>query len=502
MSNFQEKRNLYQQVLENPDSPEVKRLILPTEQKIQMGRVDRQNWLDSLNLSSYQIKIAEKNNALELLQQQGFRIPNFAGDDESVIWNDKIYHLQNALSSSKSSDAGWLIDYFRDEIIPIQESVLDYAPTVGFGATFGVFVGDPKHCNNMFMAGVGGSVVEQDPYGTQSSDSVISITIEGRKYYLGSRHDGYDTTLVRLTDFCNKGCAYCYFGKETRNKQPNIISDTNEGLGSLNPVDQVRILGNIYRENPKMRTRDVLYSGGEPMDLDTRTWEGILREVSTWDWLDSFRICTGAFFLGSPQSISTDIIDLIFEYQEHSGVRVCFNCNVTHPEQMLRLETIVKYHEMRDKIKGLTIYPQIPVTHNNFDIYDLEKSYQNMLEICKITSNVYDGQVYKFICDMQGSIPKLLFILVASRFDSHQGISNIVKPVACEIFSDSGNSSNLSVNYNTIANIKQNGGLKITLIDSQNEKVEFAITHANGSTQRFVDIIPKSINVSRLFNSF
>lgn len=497
MLKIQEKQSLYRRVLENTNSPESLALINSTAKKIQEGRQNRQEWLAN-GITPNIYKKAERNGVLIQLEQQGFIIPQIRNCSNLVTWDHKNYHLANALSSSKTSDALYIIDRFGKVILPVKDRFLEYAPTVNFGGTFGAFVGDPDNCNNMYIPIVGGEVAEQDPYGTQSSDSVVSVNIEGITYYLGSHHPGYGTTLVRLTDFCNKGCSYCYFGVEARLKEPNIISDTKEKLGYLNPVDQVRMLGDLYRKNPEMQTKDVLFSGGEPMDLDTKTWQGILQEVATWDWLDTFRVCTGALFLGSSQSISSEIIDLIAQYQDQTGVRVCFNCNVAHSEQMLRLETIVKHREMSDKIKDLTIYPQVPVTQNNFDIHNLDSAWNNMLEMCKITSNLYGGQVYKFICDMQGSIPKILFILVASKFDRHQIISNIAKPIACEIFSDSGNSSNLTVNFNTLFNIRANGGFKITSLDGLNNMVEYFVTHANDTVQKFSDIIPKSINITEL----
>jgi hypothetical protein len=492
---MQVKEQLYTEILNAPESPEIKSLIDKGTQKIQDAKGQRQNWLDSRNFVGFEKKRVNNSGAIEHLQSQGF---DFGSKDNTSgeVWDAKQYHLVNAVSSNTTSDAAYLIHNYRDRILPVEKEFIKYASNVNFGGTIGAFIADPKKCNEMYIPIIGGKVEEQDPYGTQSSDSVIAVEKEGKLVYLGSRHPGYDTILIRLTDFCNKGCAYCYFGKETREKAPNIISDTNQSMELNNPVNQIQLLGEYLRNNPESQTSDILLSGGEPMDLSTKTWEDILKEIATWSWLKTFRICTGSLFLGSPQSISSDLIKLIADYQESTGNRICFNCNVAHPEQMLRLESIVKYFEMQKEIKGLTIYPQIPVTSNNFDIFDLEKSYNKMLEMCNITSSVYDGQVYKFICDMQGSLPKILFIQVAARFDQHQGFSNIQKPIACEIFTDSGNSSNLAVNHNTLANIKLNGGLKIISNSKDSYIIQYKITHANGTIFTFQDTLPNSIKIN------
>ncbi len=267
------------------------------------------------------------------------------------------------------------------------------------------------------------STKKPDPYGIihgksrsqidKGKPNAIKDTDTG--LLLGS-HKFSHTLLLNIDFYCPMGCSDCYKTRMgtreyldpkyiKKGKKPKIYSHYD--LGELNPPSKSQISLQAKQAvkwmNETSRGQlvyDVILSGGEPLCLSNESIKIVLDEFKRAENLRVFRICTGMLFLGAPFRISHELLDILCDFSEETGIRLTFqahlgNHHMITPEAVIAIQKIKKH--------GIPIYSQIPIKHGiNFFLDDLDKTINYLVELGR-RQVVVGIEPYMFIIDMHPS---------------------------------------------------------------------------------------------------
>ncbi len=297
-----------------------------------------------------------------------------------------------------------------------------------------------------------------DAFGVKQRDHVFTLRKDGKEYYLATHKPGYATYLVIFGKgafvYCAIGCANCYRGQETRELTPFKILQTNGESSNayfLPPNEQVKELVKVSNQPENYGIYDLLLSGGEPLQASNTTLAEILREMENAKHIKSFRICTGALFLGKAARFDDTLISLLVDYRKRTGNSVSIAAHIPHAD-MITPESI--YAALRIRKAGIEIQPQIPLIGginvfpnemqgvNVSSMEDIErryeaaliKSYKALQDVIHKVTFVTGNRPYKLLNDTEGSVPLAFQAMLWELWRRHKGESNITRATSCERF--------------------------------------------------------------------
>lgn len=359
----------------------------------------------------------------------------------------------------------------------------------------------------------------KDPFGVQRREHLVLEKIGGKLVYLATRKKDHGTylTILNIVAYCTAGCARCYRGEQTRELKrfTAINSDgSEEFVYFLPPVEQIRRLVKVWNEE-KNPPEDILFSGGEPMDVDIDDWVKIIEELKKAKYLKFFRICTGDLFLGQPfRLINPKFLKALKSFHEETGKAIKFACNMPHPKFVTpeALYTIMTLHKLGI---GIEIQTQTPLEEGILcfqrdieeklkkikrrDLTDeqliniwappLVRSFKLLRELCIKVSMIAD-RPYKFIHDMQQSVSIIYNLVLYSLLsEPHVGVTDAaIRPTSFAVFTP--HLPNLNMGYHSLQYLAKVQGAYS--IDS--EKVRMRIPHAVGSLAEYEEPYWKGIN--------
>jgi L-lysine 2,3-aminomutase len=429
---------------------------------------------------------------LAVCRRQKVEVPSFQGADpgQGEDWGNWHWHIRNRLTSVED-----LIELFP-QYLTKKTAAEEWLKNYDFSI---------MPLNLMLKNGVGkflpqiGLIPASDPYGVQQEKSVVWEELKGRKYYLATRKPGYATFLPILGGsadkvFCPIGCAGCYRGLQTRFGQPlklNKEDDTVEDLAIPSPVDQIRMLAKRWNSDPEFRdVYDILISGGEPMTLSNATWSEILQELAKAEYLKSFRICTGALFLGLPFRFDGEFISLLAGFHKQTGASVKISAHVSHLENITP-EAV--FFARRLIAAGIEILPQMPLEPGvNFWPDDLQKTTETLRQLDRRLALAVGTRSYKWIVDIQKrrinqGVSILSVIEVWRRLhDGHIGESDIDRPTSLALFFPH-ERGNLNLSYHSLWAIKMT-------VDQNKRVAQYDLPHPAGGWVKYEEPLWEGVN--------
>jgi L-lysine 2,3-aminomutase len=145
---------------------------------------------------------------------------------------------------------------------------------------------------------------------------------------------------------------------------------------------------------------DVIISGGEPLILSNEKLGNLLEELGKARNLRILRICTGTLFLGLPMRIDDELVDILDQFSNETGVRVTIQAHLACHEQIVP-ESVIAVSRLRKR--GINIYTQVPIKEGiNFFADDLHRTVKELALLGK--KQVAIGvEPYMFIVDMHPS---------------------------------------------------------------------------------------------------
>jgi L-lysine 2,3-aminomutase len=451
-----------------------------------MKKSIRQNWENNRaiwlknNLSADLIKLCQRND---------IEIPKMVNpDSDGNRWGNWQWHIKNRVTTvsdllklhpeyvgQEKALARWLESYDLS-ILPLNQI-------------------QPNGINKFLPHP--GVISEIDPYGVQQEHALILRERDNQKYYLSTRKPGYATFLPIIGGganrvYCPIGCAGCYRGPQTRFNEPlrNIKEDGSiENIIIPNPVDQIRWLVEEWNSNQEFKNvYDILISGGEPMMLSNSVWKLMLMELEKATNLRSFRICTGALFLGLPFRFDEEFINLLTDFRNRTGIQVKLSVHISHPENITP-EAII--YARRLVSAGIELLPQCPLEAGvNFWMNDLEKTEQTLRRLDLLLATVIGVRGYKWIIDMQRrrvneGVSILSAIEVWRRLhDCHQGESDITRPTSLALFFPH-ELGNLNLSFHSLWAIK---------MEVAKDVVKYQIPHPAGGWLNYEEPLWKEVN--------
>ncbi len=224
-----------------------------------------------------------------------------------------------------------------------------------------------------------------DPYGIFLKKSKIIDQDTG--LLLGSRKFKH-SFLMNIHGLCLIGCSDCYKAYYTR--EEHKLGVTLETLPK-----QTRALVNWLNRNPAVY--DVIISGGEPLLASNSAIASMLKIFEKAEHLRILRICTGTLFLGLPMRIDDELLDLLKDFSDRTGVIVRIHANLYNHFQVTP-EAIFAIRRIRKR--GFNIYSQVPIKEGiNFFSHDQRKTldFLRKLDMAEVLTGV---EPYKFIVDM------------------------------------------------------------------------------------------------------
>jgi len=435
----------------------------------------RNNWLVS-NLDQETTTLCRRNN-IEI-HKPDILLPN-------TPWGDWHWHLANRLTN-KNLDIflAIFLDYKNKEN-ELKKYLEDYDLSI-----LPINLLQPNGVNK-FLPRLNLKQVS-DPYGVQQEQSVITKIENGRKYYLTTHKKNYATFLPILGSgagrvYCPMGCAGCYRGEQTRFGKPLSlirIDSTKEQIWLPDPVTQTKWLVEEWNEHYPA-VYDILFSGGEPLMLDNKIWLGILQELKNSKYIKSFRICTGALFLGLPFRFDNEFIQMLKDFRMETGIQIKISAHVSHPEHITP-EAIMFARKLLDA--GIEILPQCPLEPGiNFWQDDLEKNVEILSRLDNLLATTIGIRTYKWLLDMQGRISLLSAIEVWRQVhDRHQGNSDICRPTSFAIFLPQ-SEGNLNLSYHSLWAIQMQ-------VDRENKIVKYKIPHPARVWVEYVEPLVEGVN--------
>ena len=273
-----------------------------------------------------------------------------------------------------------------------------------------------------------------DPYGITSSKLVKNDI-----WFASQKFD--HTVLMNIHGHCPIGCSDCYKSFYVRER------GHENDLGAGNPFEeqpsnlekQTKILVNWLNSNPQVY--DVIISGGEPLIRPNSHLKVMLRVFEKAKFLKVLRICTGTIFLGLPFRIDDELLNILEEFSDKTGVRITFQAHLSNHFQITP-EAIIAVHKIRKK--GFSIYSQTPIKEGvNFFSHDIEKTKNFWIELSKLQFMV-GVDPYKFIIDMHPRtlsyyVPIELIIKVWSDVYESHNFPELERPKTISILCKEGN---------------------------------------------------------------
>jgi len=406
---------------------------------------------------------------------------------KSENWGDWKWHLANRLTDKNLSKFLALFPEYRDQEQLLRAYLASY--------DLGILPLNLLQKNGVrkFLPRLGLTPVP-DPYGVQRVHSVVLHEESGKKFYLSTHKPGYASFLPILGSgagrvFCPVACAGCYRGPQTRFGEPlRLIHDGGgtEEIWIPNPEQQAEWLVEEWNTKPEFSgVYDVLFSGGEPMILPNGVWEKILARMERAKYLKSFRICTGALFLGLPFRFDDEFIQLLVGFRKRTGIQVKLAVHVSHPEHV----TPEAVQFARKLIRsGIELLPQCPLEPGvNFWTDDLEKTEVTLRRLNRLLAVVVGTRCYKWILDMQGGISLLPAIKVWRHIhDRHQEESDITRPTSFAVFFPQPE-GNLNISYHSLWAMKMS-------VNRKRGIVTYDIPHPSGTWVTYEERLQEGIN--------
>lgn len=224
-----------------------------------------------------------------------------------------------------------------------------------------------------------------DPYGIFGR----KVKLSKKGFYLASRKFKR-SILMNITSVCPLGCVGCYKGTFTRVIGKRFYTDLKKAV-----FKQTKLLVEYLNKHPDVKT--VIVSGGEPLLLENDGIRKMLQEFRKAKYLGEFRICTGVIFQGLPFRIDDELLDLLEDFENETGVKVNFNAHLGHPEQftpesLIAIRKIIK--------RGFPINSQVPLQRNvNIFIEDFDKTMNTLYRLAQL-QGVSGVRPYKYILHM------------------------------------------------------------------------------------------------------
>ncbi|PIR05400.1 hypothetical protein COV56_02975 [Candidatus Kuenenbacteria bacterium CG11_big_fil_rev_8_21_14_0_20_37_9] len=306
----------------------------------------------------------------------------------------------------------------------------------------------------------------KDPFGVQRREHLVLDEKNGKLVYLATRKIEHGTYLAILQTvaYCTAGCARCYRGEQTRElKQFKAINPdgSESAIYFLPPSEQVKLLVRRWNKE-KNPPEDILFSGGEPMDIDLDEWLKIIEGLKKAKFLKFFRICTGDLFLGeSFRLIQLEFLEALKQFYKETGKAIKFVCNLPHPA-FITPEAVYTIMTLHEAGFGIEIQSQTPLeegvlcfqgdmqkklkeydgVNNISDTQILEawapslaRSFKLLRELGVKISMVAD-RPYKFIHDMQQSVSLIYTTVLFSLLsEPHIGTTDAaVRPTSFAAF--------------------------------------------------------------------
>ena len=369
-----------------------------------------------------------------------------------------------------------------------------------------------------FLPGIG-QKFETDPFGVQRREHLVVDEEKGKLIYLATRKKEHGTylTILRTVSYCAGGCANCYRGHQTREIEmfKAINPDgTQTDVYFLAPVEQVDRLVRVWNKE-KNPPDDILFSGGEPMDIGIKEWERIFKILRGAKHLRFLRICTGDLFLGEPFRISDpEFLRLLKQWYEDTGKPIKFATNLPHPAFITpeAVRAILCLHKLGIgvEIQTQTMMPegilcfQKEIEQKICQLGKKEISDKKLIDAWApslarssgllremfIKIAMVSDRPYKLIHDMQKSVSVIYSMVLFSLLsEPHVGTTDsAVRPTSLAIFTPK--SPNLNVSFHTLQYLANTAGA----YQEDNGTIKMLIPHAVGEIVEYVEPLWQGIN--------
>lgn len=426
------------------------------------------------------------SETVALCQRNGIEVPRESSGDD-VVWGDWTWHLKNRLTDKNVDDFLALFPEYQGQEVLLRKYLESYDLSIlplNLLQAEGV---------RKFLPRIG-LIPAPDPYGVQRERSVVLREEGGKKFYLSTHKPGYASFLPILGGgagrvFCQLGCGGCYRGPQTRFGEPLSVihaDETRETVWIPKPEQQAEWLVEEWNTRPEFSgVYDILFSGGEPMMLPNDVWRKILAQMEEAKHLRSFRICTGALFLGLPFRFDDGFIQLLSEFRKRTGIQVKLSVHVSHPEHITP-EAV--YFARRLIRKGIELLPQCPLEPGvNFWVDDIGKTVETLRRLDRRLALVVGTRPFKWIIDMQGGVSLLSVVEVWRRIhDRHQMDSDITRPTSFALFLPR-EEGNLNLGYHSFWAMEMQ-------VDAAAGRVHYRIPHPAGVWVDYTEPIWPGIN--------
>lgn len=224
-----------------------------------------------------------------------------------------------------------------------------------------------------------------DPYGIFSEKTRIAE--EG--VYLASQKFKR-SVLMNVTSACPIGCVGCYKGAFTRVSGKKFYTDLEKAV-----FRQAELLVSHLNEHPEIES--VILSGGEPLLLRNGDLRRMLDEFKKARHLGEFRICTGVIFQGLPFRIDDELLGILEEFENETGIKINFNAHLGHPSQFTP-ESLIAIRKITRK--GFPINSQVPLQRDvNVFVEDFGKTLKTLSELARF-QGISGVRPYKYIMHM------------------------------------------------------------------------------------------------------
>lgn len=372
---------------------------------------------------------------------------------------------------------------------------------------------------NNFLPEVG-QKFDEDPFGVQRREHLIlDGEKNGKLTYLATRKKEHGTylTILRTVTYCAGGCARCYRGHQTRMLETfEAINEdgTKTSVQFPSPTEQVKRLTKRWNRE-KNPPEDILFTGGEPMDIGIEEWQKIFETLKGAEHLKFLRICTGDLFLGEPFRISDPrFLELLKKWHEDTGKPIKFAANIVHPA-CITPEAVYAIMSLHKLGIGIEIQSQTQLGEGvlcfqkeveqqiqqlkrerltDDELIEawapaLAKSFKLLRELCVKVAMVSD-RPYKFIHDMQKSVSVIYnTVLFSLLSEPHVGTTDsAVRPTSFAVFTPK--SPNLNMGFHSLeylANAKN-------AYQEKADEVQMQFPHAVGETVEYSEPKWQGIN--------
>lgn len=224
-----------------------------------------------------------------------------------------------------------------------------------------------------------------DPYGIFSEKTKIVH----ENVYLASQKFKR-SVLMNITSTCPIGCVGCYKGTFTRISGKKFYTDLEKAVSK-----QTELLVSHLNEHPEIKS--VILSGGEPLLLKNEDLRKMLKEFKKARYLGEFRICTGVIFQGLPFRIDDNLLGILEDFENETGIKVNFNAHLGHPCQFTPEALVAVRKIIR---RGFPINSQVPLQRNvNVFMEDFEETMKTLSELAQF-QGISGVRPYKYILHM------------------------------------------------------------------------------------------------------